>query len=202
MKTNRNASKRASSQPSKRITNIRKNQRIGKYIANKTHEKKELYVDAEWFISQRMYLLGYAYNLRQYGQLYGKALCRENVRNMLRNVDTVYFWGPDIGMLEKCFRISIRNRVRCINLLKVMHYIEPNAISYKLAHFESLAGIHRKTMEYKSNIWTLHRDWKDPQKRQRALLYNMEDVLNMLRVKRYFWKKHGITREHEDMFSM
>ena len=40
MRTNRNASKRASSQPSKRITNIGKNQRIGKYIANNTHEKK------------------------------------------------------------------------------------------------------------------------------------------------------------------
>ena len=188
MKTDKKSIDRALSVPLNCPTNIRK--------------KLELYIDAEWFISQKMYLLGYAYDLRHHGQLYGAALNAGNVRKLLRNVETIYFWGPDIGMLEKCFGLSIRGRIRCVNLLKVMHYIEPCARSYKLSAFEKKAGIVRQTMEYKSNIWTLHRDWRDPRKRARALLYNMEDVLNMLRVKRFFWKKHGITREHEEMFAM
>ena len=156
----------------------------------------EIYIDAEWFISQKMYLLGYAYDLRNYGQLYGRPLNRANVIKLLKNVTTIYFWGPDIGMLEKCFNINLREQYCCVNLLKAMRILEPRAKCYKLAHFEKLAGFQRKTMEYKGNIWNLHRDWKDPKHRERALLYNREDVLYMLRVKRYFFRKHGVTQSH------
>ncbi|MDD3479644.1 MAG: hypothetical protein PHI42_04590 [Paludibacteraceae bacterium] len=51
----------------------------------------EIYIDAEWFISQEMYLLGYAYDLRNYGQLYGRPLNRANVIKLLKNVTTVTY---------------------------------------------------------------------------------------------------------------
>lgn len=156
---------------------------------------KELYLDCEWFITQKMYLIGYAYNLRTGVQLYEKTLTRKNVLKMLEGVTKIYFWGPDIGMIEKCFNLKLRERYFCVNLLAVMRAIEPHSDSFKLAHFEELAGIKRTTMEYKSDIRNLHRDWKNPKKRYLALKYNKEDVLNMVRVKRFFFTKHGITDE-------
>ena len=50
---------------------------------------------------------------------------------MLAPVDGyIYFYGPDIGMLEKFTRLDIRNNYRCINLLKVFRDIMPELPSY------------------------------------------------------------------------
>lgn len=157
---------------------------------------RHLYIDCEWFISQKMYLIGYAYNLKTIRQLYEKTLTRKNVLKMLEGVTVIYFWGPDIGMIEKCFNLKLRERYFCVNLLAVMRAIEPHSDSFKLAHFEKLAGIERTTMEYKADIRNLHRDWANPKKRYLALKYNQEDVLNMIKVKRYFFKKNGITDDY------
>ena len=69
------------------------------------YNRKELYIDAEWFITQKMYLIGYAYNMSQYGQLWGKALNARNIKKMLKGVERIYFYGPDIGMLENSVRL-------------------------------------------------------------------------------------------------
>lgn len=166
------------------------------------YNRKELYIDAEWFITQEMYLIGYAYNMSQYGQLWGKALNARNIKKMLKGVERIYFYGPDIGMLEKCFKMELRTKYKCVNILRAMRRLYPNLKHYRLCNFEKRMGIKRETMEYKSDIWNLHRDWQDPKKRQRALLYNMEDVLNMIKVKRYYWRKHNITPKKELEFCL
>ena len=40
--------------------------------------KKELYLDCEWFIGGELFLIGYATNLKNYGQLYDETLTKEN----------------------------------------------------------------------------------------------------------------------------
>lgn len=156
----------------------------------KNTTKKILYIDAEWFISQKMYLLGYAWNLREFGQLYGRALTADNVAKLFAKADYIAFWGPDIGMLEKCFNLKLREQHCCINLLTVARTLHPRAKSHKLAHWEKLAGAKRTTIEYKTNIWKLSIDWKN--NRERCLTYNREDVINMVRVQRYIFERFKV----------
>lgn len=162
------------------------------YPINRPVKAEEIYIDCEWFMNQEIYLLGYAYDLRHFAQLWGSSLNRDTVEHIFKGVKRIYFWGPDIGMVEKCFNIELRGRFLCINLLRAMKTIEPTRRSYKLAHFERLAGLKRSVVEYKSNIFNLHRDWLNPKYRDRALLYNREDVLLMLQVKRFFFKKNKV----------
>lgn len=156
---------------------------------------KQLFIDAEWFLSQRVYLIGYAYSLQRTHQLYGNLLTNGEWRKVLRDVDVIWCYGPDIGMLEKFFDMDLRNDYVCFNLLGIIKKLEPNLPNYKLSTLEILTGIHRETMQYKSNIWQLHKDWVNPAKRKLALQYNREDVANMIRVKNFFFARHGITRK-------
>lgn len=153
--------------------------------------KRILYLDCEWFINQEMYLVGYAYNLRDKGQLWGRQLTSQRIEKLFEGVDHVVFWGPDIGMLEKCFQIEIRTRYHCINFLNVVRTIHPRARSFKLSHWERLAGIRRETLEYKTNIWKLSEDWT--RNRCRCLQYNMEDVVNMVHVQRYVFNRFSVS---------
>lgn len=163
---------------------------------------KNLFIDAEWFLNQKIYLIGYSYNLTKCYQLYGVTINRMSFLSLLHNVDAIYCYGPDVGMLEKFFDIDLKNNYYCFNLLGIIKKIEPNLPSYKLCDLEKLAGIHRETMQYKSNIWKLHQDWNNPLKRQFAIQYNKEDVLNLIRVKNHFFQLHGITRKDIIEFRM
>jgi len=154
---------------------------------------KNIFIDCEWFLNQRIYLLGYAYNLNDWGQLCDNAVNLQNFDHILRGVENIYVFGPDIGMMEKFFNVDLRNYFRCFNLLTIIKRIEPYLSSYRLCDLEQYAGIERETQEYKSNIFQLHRDWYDYKKRPYALKYNREDVLNLIRVKNYFFQRNGIT---------
>lgn len=155
---------------------------------------KSLFIDAEWFLNQNIYLLGYAYTLKEFNQLYGVTMNRWAFASILRGVDTIYCYGPDIGMMEKFFDCDLKNFYYCFNLLTIIKKLEPDLPSYRLCDLEKRAGIQRSTMVYKSNIWKLHEDWNNPLKRQYALIYNREDVLNLIRVKNYFFQRNGVTR--------
>jgi uncharacterized protein YprB with RNaseH-like and TPR domain len=61
----------------------------------------------------------------------------------------------------------------------------PYLSSYKLSSLEKKFGISRDTHEYKSNIFKLWHDWKNPYTKPLIMHYNMEDVLNLLRVDNY-----------------
>lgn len=163
---------------------------------------KNLFIDAEWFLSQEVYLIGYAYNQQHSGQLYDVTMDRDAFIELLIDVDCIYCYGPDVGMLEKFFDYELKNYYSCFNLLTIIKRLEPNLPSYKLCNLEKLAGIHRETMEYKSNICQLHRDWMNPAKRAQALKYNMEDVINLIRVKNYFFQRHGVTRRDIEQYRL
>lgn len=154
---------------------------------------KSIYFDGEWFLNQKIYLVGYAYTQVRTYQMYGFLLNRKNFQKILEGVNVIYCYGPDVGMLEKYFECDLKHNYICINLLTVIKRLEPNLPDYKLSTLEKLAGIQRETMEYKSNIFQLHKDWYIPAKRTRALKYNREDVNNLIRVKNFFFQRHGIT---------
>lgn len=163
---------------------------------------KNLFIDGEWFLNQEVYLLGYAYNQQQCGQLYDATMDRDAFIELLIDVDCIYCYGPDVGMLEKFFDYDLKTFYSCFNLLTIIKRLEPDLPSYKLADLEKIVGIQRATMEYKSNIWQLHRDWHNPERRARALEYNREDVINLIKVKNYFFQKHGITRKDIEKYRL
>lgn len=193
---------------------------------NKPAGAKSIYIDGEWNSltkPQKFYLLGYCFDERHAGWLYdendytymGKTLYRLSYRgkNMLtrryvlelfEGVENIYFYGPDIGMLEKCFGINLRTKYNCINLLAATKQLEPDAPSHKLVEYEHQAGIYRETEGYKHNsIFNVHRDWyTDPRHRARVLLYNKEDVINLLKVKRFIYKKYRVTKKQEQNWKL
>jgi uncharacterized protein YprB with RNaseH-like and TPR domain len=153
----------------------------------------DLFIDLEWFFNQELFLVGYAYSITKYGQLYDENLNMNNIAAMLQPVNGyIYFYGPDIGMLEKSTGLNIRNKYRCINLLKVFRDIMPGMDSYKLAYFEEMFELNRSEKIYKSNIFKLAEDWRNPYKKQKVLKYNMEDVVNLVRLKNEIFRLYGI----------
>lgn len=166
----------------------------GAFRLNFTLKKMtDLYIDLEWFFNQELFLVGYAYSITNHGQLYDESLNIDNIIRMLQPVDGyIYFYGPDIGMLEKSTGLDIRNNFKCVNLLKVFRDIMPGMDSYKLAYFEEMFEIKRSQRQYKSNIFKLSEDWNNPYKKQHVLKYNMEDVINLVRLKREIFGLYGI----------
>ncbi len=159
--------------------------------------KTDLYIDLEWFFNQQIFLVGYAYSVTNYNQLYDENLNVYNIQQMLAPVNGyIYFYGPDIGMLEKNTGLDIRNNYRCVNLLKVFRDIMPGMDSYKLASFEEMFEINRSQRQYKSNIFKLAEDWNNPYKKQHVLKYNLEDVVNLVRLKKEIFSIYGIGEEY------
>ncbi len=164
----------------------------------------DLYLDAEWYISQKIFLIGYAYADHHFrkpiisGQYYGKMISRKKVLQLLRpaRYGCLFFYGPDIGMLEKEFNLNIRQKYLCINLLKVFKDLYPNESRYKLCDFEEKFGYKRDTIKYKQSIFEVFHDWRDPIKRKIVLRYNEEDVISLAKIKKRVWSKHKITMEY------
>ena len=209
---------------------------------------RDIYIDGEWHMNtnpKKFYLLGYAFDSRHYGWLYnqndyeydGKTMAKPKVRGinglnrtwLLRlfdGVKTIYFYGPDAGMLESMYHIRIKERYRCVNLMMVVKkvipkedlwqatkelvrkgilergkYSESNPCT-RLCCVEHLLGIERETMEYKKDVDNLHRDWYTPHLRAKALLYNKEDVLNLIKVKKALYRRYSVPRDIEDQCTL
>lgn len=156
---------------------------------------KNLFIDAEWYLNQDIYLIGYAYDLSATYQLYDSTINKLSFASILTDVDAIYCYGPDIGMLEKFFDCDLKTYYYCFNLLSIIKKYDAHFPSYRLSDLEKFIGLQRTTSEYKANIFNLHKDWKDPVKRSYAMKYNQEDVHNMIRVKNFFFQLNKITRK-------
>jgi len=154
-----------------------------------------LYLDLEWFTNQKLFLIGYAYSIKDFGQLYENTLTVDHLEQVFKPADGyVFFYGPDIAMLEKFFNINIRDHCPCVNLIRVFKKALPGRRSYKLSELEKTYGINRSTEEYKTNIFKLWHDWNDLRLRKLILKYNMEDVLNLIRLKKYIFNDCAVTK--------
>ena len=154
-----------------------------------------LYLDLEWFTNQKLFLIGYAYSIKDFGQLYENTLTVDHLEQVFKPADGyVFFYGPDIAMLEKFFNINIREHCPCVNLIRVFKKALPGRRSYKLSELEKTYGIKRSTREYKTDIFKLWHDWNDLSLRKMILKYNMEDVLNLIRLKKYIFNDCSVTK--------
>ncbi len=142
-----------------------------------------IFLDAEWFQNQNIFLLGYAYNISTYNYLLEHQITKENIHKIFKPVDGfVFFYGPDIGMLEKNIGDALVYRYFCVNMLRLVKHYIPGLSSYKLSDVEDYLGIERIYDEYKTNIFDIWRDWKNPVARKRIMAYNREDVINLPRI--------------------
>ena len=164
---------------------------------------KDLYIDCEWSLDQKIFLIGFCYNLKEKGQLYDHYVTLENFSRVLEKCDGyIYIYGPDIGMLEKFFGINIRKNFPCINLIKVFKDHIPELTSYKLKSIEEYHGIFRSTTRYKENIFKIFSDWKKPKRKKEILHYNMDDVINMYKVKQMVFRDHSIRNKYLESIVM
>lgn len=163
----------------------------------------DLYLDAEWYLNQRIFLIGYAYvnknHIVEIGQLFTHNIEHDQIQSLLSKVgkkDCIFIYGPDIGMMEKRFQIDMRNKYNCINLIKVFRDVLPARASYKLADIEKSFRIQRKEMKYKKTISDIYRDWAHEDTRKRVLQYNYEDVVYLVKLKKIIFKKYKVTFDY------
>ena len=157
----------------------------------------DLFLDGEWFIGGEIFLLGWSRNTKVFGQLYEETLTVERMQELLDDTDgIIYFYGPDIGVIEKYFDIDIRSNYHCVNLLKVFKDNLPGLTNYKLATIEKLYHIKRNRQEYKANIFSIFKDWRKPQVRSLVLQYNKEDVINLARLKNIVFAQFDIEPDY------
>ena len=158
---------------------------------------KNLYIDAEWFPNQQIFLIGYAREDGEVKQLYSRSLNTRQFKGVLeRTTGHIYFYGPDIALCENHFEMDIRNKYDCINLLRITRSCMPNAKSWKLAHMEKVFGCQRQEAKYKKSIFEIYKDWYDRDYRKRVLLYNQDDVRNLVLIKQRLFKRYDITCEY------
>jgi uncharacterized protein YprB with RNaseH-like and TPR domain len=161
--------------------------------------KRNLYIDAEWFPNQQVFLLGYARDAGQPAQLYGRSLTRTKTLNILNETNGyIFFYGPDIALLENHFGVDIRNNYKCVNLLRITRTFMPHAKSWRLAHIEKVFHIMRSVNKYKKSIFQIYSDWNDPKYRNRVLEYNRDDVRNLVLVKQRLFKRYSIPRNYPE----
>ena len=177
-----------------------------------------------WLYNQNDYTFGdkVLYTPKEKGK---DRLNRTWLLRLFEDVKTIYFYGPDAGQIERMFHIKLKDKYRCVNLLTVVkkivpkedmwratqklmqegvietHYT-PEKPCYRLCVVEELVGIHRSTLEYKKDVDNLHRDWYSPKLRAKALLYNKEDVLNLIKVKERLYRRYYIPRNIEDQCTL
>lgn len=154
-----------------------------------------IFIDAEWYIGGDVFLIGYAYNDKDHGQLFGNKLKVGHFNKLIGDLKYIYVYGPDVGVLENYFGINLRDNYICVNLLKVFRQ-HIRAKSYKLADVEKMYGVKRNRAEYKKSIFEIWNDWHKRDKKERILEYNREDVLNMLKLWNIIRAEHNITNHY------
>lgn len=164
---------------------------------------RNLYIDAEWFPNQQIFLIGYAREDAQVQQLYSRSLTSKRFLKVLNETKGhIYFYGPDIALCENHFEIDIRNYFDCINLLRITRTCMPNAKSWKLAHMEKVFRLPRNVAKYKKSIFQIYDDWNDPRYRQRVLQYNADDVKNLVLIKQKLFQRYDISKQYLDSITL
>ncbi len=154
-----------------------------------------IYLDCEWTIDQDIFLIGYIYSNGRVGSLYDSKLSKRSFMRLLEGVDFIIVYGPDIAYLEKYFDIDLRQEFICINALKLFRKTIIGLPSYRLSYIEELYSIIRKKRKYKTSVFTIWHDWSNPAKRYHVIIYNQEDVINLMKLFRIISNEYRLTDE-------
>ena len=152
-----------------------------------------IYLDCEWTIDQDIFLIGYIYSNGRVGSLYDSKLSKKSFMRLLEGIDYIIVYGPDIAYLEKYFDIELRQEFVCINALKLFRKTLIGLPSYRLSYIEELYSIIRKKRKYKTSVFTIWRDWFNLEKRKHVIIYNQEDVVNLLKLFRIISDRFKLT---------
>lgn len=155
---------------------------------------RHVFLDCEWTLDQNIFLLSYAFKNGDSGSVHGRDLNHTYLKKLLRPVQFIYVYGPDIAYLEKNFPIDFRNRFYCINMLKLVKNVIPGLDSYKLANIEKMFRIPRSTRKYKTSVFTIWKHWHDKRKREHVIRYNLEDARNLRQVFYELEDHYGLNR--------
>ena len=156
----------------------------------------ELYTDLEWLShNQKIIVAGFLIPGKLKIQLYDKDLNKDRFLEILSMLDPekdfIFFHGPDIGYLEKLFKINIRDHYNCINVQKVLStFTRFKKVSLK--RLEKIFKIKRlyKVLEHHE----IRRFWKYGGRfKYMVLKYNMEDIINLYKLKTALFEKYQIT---------
>jgi len=160
---------------------------------------RNLYIDAEWFPNQDVFLIGYARENAKVYQLYNRSLTKKAFAELLKETTGyIFFYGPDIALCENYFNIDIRNSYKCVNLLRITRAYMPHAKSWKLEHIEKVFHLKRNEAKYKKSIFQIYSDWYDDKYKERVLSYNRDDVYNLVIIKQKLFERYGITTKYLD----
>jgi len=158
----------------------------------------ELYTDLEWLShNQKIIVAGFFIPGKLKTQLYDETLNKSSffkILDMLNpKTDFIFFHGPDIGYLEKLFKVNIRDQFNCINVQKILStFTRFKKVSLK--RLEKVFKIKRyhKVLEHHEirRFWKYGGKWKDM-----VLRYNMEDIINLYRLKGLLFNKYSLNNE-------
>lgn len=154
-----------------------------------------IYIDAEWYIGGKIFLIGICNERLSTTLLHDQTLTKTNFLRTIQGATHLYFYGPDIGVIEKFFGIRLRHKFICVNLLKIFRRLHPRAAGHKLIQYERRYKIYRKTARLKSDVWGLIKLWQKPHTRELLKQYNREDVVNMARLKKIIFKRHRVRQK-------
>ncbi len=83
--------------------------------------RNSIYLDAEWYIGGNVFLIGYVYQNGDKDQLFDRSLTKKNFLHALSSVNVIYFYGPDIGVIESHFDTKRKERLLRYNLEDVVN---------------------------------------------------------------------------------
>ncbi len=143
----------------------------------------DLFIDAEWYPSGYVYLLGYAYGISSYSHIGGRRLTYDAVADIIAPVTgAVFFYGPDIKVVFRHSGLNIRNYRPVVNMLTVVRRELSGLPDYRLETVEHYLGLRRTTADVKHHSNLLSTPHRIPH--TKLIRYNREDVLNLIRIKR------------------
>lgn len=157
---------------------------------------KQVFIDLEWSVHplpQKTFLLSWYKNKKENGSLYGRALTGANIQKILKGVDYIFVYGPDIGRMENEFDLKLKENFKCINVLTAFKRLKPRLKNHKLENVERHYKIHRKTAEIKSQRNNLFFIWKKQPERVKE--YCAEDSFNLMLVYYKLLKEKKMTRK-------
>ena len=146
-------------------------------------KRNSIVIDLEWnSITQKIFLFGYAYSLSNYGVLIENKITLYKIKKILQGIENIFVYGPDAGRIESSFIPDLKQRYNVYNVQKAAKHLLPGYKNHKLEHLERYYLKIKRKNNLKSERNNLHNLFKNRKYRQMIIDYNIDDVLNTLRL--------------------
>lgn len=161
----------------------------------------DVFIDCEWVEPKSLDILGaYSFGQDRF-QLFNETLTHNRFFSFLdacseqddHSKPLLFVHGPDIGKIEKCFDMDVRNRFHCINTVTAIRRFTDIG-SAKLTEIERHFEVPRQNELSYYQIVSYWRS-EDPENQRKVLDYNWEDCINLWRVVKKLEDQYEVTRD-------